>query len=76
MRNTLPEVARTGWSIQVYSGDRRLLCSFEPSHAWLFAAGFGAGFLLALLSTGHLHAPTTVSESPAADAINAPFDLD
>ncbi|NJL00231.1 MAG: hypothetical protein HC910_06535 [Spirulinaceae cyanobacterium SM2_1_0] len=76
MRNTttLPEIAREGWSVQIYSSDRRLLCSFEPSHAWTLVAGFGAGFLLALLSVGHLQPQVTASEHSAE--MQAPLQLD
>ncbi len=37
-----------GWLVHVYSGDRRLLCVLEPSHAWMFLLGCGLGILLAL----------------------------
>lgn len=36
-----------GWAVHVYAGDRRLLCSFNPSHGWLFLAGLAIGGLLA-----------------------------
>ncbi len=38
-----------GWSIQVYSGDRRLLCTLEPAHMWMFFAGLVAGLLIAII---------------------------
>ncbi len=37
-----------GWLVQVYSGDRRLLCVLESSHAWIFLLGCGFGLLVAL----------------------------
>jgi len=37
-----------GWLVQVYSGDRRLLCVIESSHAWTFLFGCGLGLLLAV----------------------------
>lgn len=37
-----------GWLVQVYSGDRRLLCVLDSSHAWTFLLGCGFGLLLAL----------------------------
>lgn len=37
-----------GWLVQVYSGDRRLLCVLESSHAWTFLLGCVFGLLLAL----------------------------
>lgn len=38
-----------GWSVVVYSGDRRLLCSLHPSHGWMFIIGLVSGLLLAAL---------------------------
>jgi hypothetical protein len=38
-----------GWLVQVYSGERRLLCVFESSHAWTFVLGCGFGLLLAVV---------------------------
>jgi len=37
-----------GWLVQVYTGDRRLLCILDSSHAWTFVLGCGFGLLLAL----------------------------
>jgi hypothetical protein len=37
-----------GWLVQVYGGDRRLLCVLDASHAWMFALGCGVGLLLAV----------------------------
>lgn len=41
-----------GWSIQIYSSDRRLLLFLTPAHIWLFVAGMalGAFIVFALLS--------------------------
>ncbi len=39
---------REGWLVQVYNGDRRLLCVLESSHAWTFLLGCGFGLLLAV----------------------------
>ncbi len=38
-----------GWVVQVYNGDRRLLCILEPIHGWFFLMGCGAGLLLAVM---------------------------
>lgn len=35
-----------GWAVHVYASDRRLLCSFNPSHFWLFLIGLAVGGLL------------------------------
>ncbi len=37
-----------GWLVQVYSGDRRLICVLDSSHAWTFLLGCGFGLLLAV----------------------------
>ncbi|MEA5513605.1 hypothetical protein [Nodularia sp. UHCC 0506] len=37
-----------GWLVQVYGGDRRLLCVLELSHAWTFLLGCGFALLLAV----------------------------
>jgi hypothetical protein len=37
-----------GWLVQVYGGDRRLLCVLEASHAWTFLVGCGFGLMLAV----------------------------
>ncbi len=37
-----------GWLLQVYGGDRRLLCVLDSSHAWTFLWGGVFGLLLAV----------------------------
>lgn len=37
-----------GWLVQIYRGDRRLLCVLDASHAWTFLWGCGFGLLLAV----------------------------
>ncbi|MEA5537250.1 hypothetical protein [Crocosphaera sp. XPORK-15E] len=43
------ETIDEGWSVQIYDGKRRLICSLEPSHGWLFSGGCLMGFLLAII---------------------------
>ncbi|MEO1067990.1 MAG: hypothetical protein AAFW95_02570 [Cyanobacteria bacterium J06638_6] len=38
-----------GWAVQVYGGNRRLLCVLGPSHGWIFLAGCCAGLLLSVI---------------------------
>ncbi|MEM9006710.1 MAG: hypothetical protein AAGE59_24685 [Cyanobacteria bacterium P01_F01_bin.86] len=38
-----------GWVVQVYGGNRRLICVLEPSHGWIFLIGCGVGLLLAVI---------------------------
>jgi hypothetical protein len=58
-----------GWLVQVYSGDRRLLCVLEPSHAWTFLVGCGFGLLLAVgwfsLATASASTPHVPASIPA-----------
>lgn len=37
-----------GWVVHVYGSDRRLLCSLERSHGWIFAAGLAVGLVLGI----------------------------
>ncbi|HAN45439.1 MAG TPA: hypothetical protein DCQ32_02680 [Cyanobacteria bacterium UBA8156] len=37
-----------GWLVQIYSGNRRLLCVIDSSHAWSFLIGCGLGLLFAV----------------------------
>jgi len=38
-----------GWLVQIYNGERRLLCVLESSHAWSFLLGCGFGLLVAVV---------------------------
>jgi hypothetical protein len=60
-----------GWSVQIYSSDRRLLCSLEPSHAWGFLVGISVGVVLALVGTQHLHTQpqTSTTTTPSTTTI-------
>lgn len=42
LKQSLSEMNQ-GWIVNIYGGDRRLLCSLEPSHAWAFAVGLIVG---------------------------------
>ncbi|MEO0408823.1 MAG: hypothetical protein AAF289_15880 [Cyanobacteria bacterium P01_A01_bin.135] len=37
-----------GWSVHIYDRKRHLLCTFEPSHAWVFLLGGVLGLCLGL----------------------------
>ncbi|AFY62253.1 hypothetical protein [Synechococcus sp. PCC 6312] len=60
--NQQPANLDLGWSIQIYSGQRRLLCVLDASHAWSLITGIGFGFLCALLT---IHAPMNQAQSPS-----------
>ncbi|MGI0484798.1 hypothetical protein ACN4EK_05115 [Pantanalinema rosaneae CENA516] len=64
-----------GWSVQIYSPNRRLLCSIYPSHAWAFSAGLALGLILALVSLSH-QTPTHSSKASVPSSIAAPVNLD
>ncbi|MFP4134456.1 MAG: hypothetical protein ACLFRN_04815 [Halothece sp.] len=51
--NYLKDEIDEGWSVQIYGRDRRLLCSFYPSHGWTFFLGFIFGLLLTFLILGN-----------------------
>lgn len=64
-----------GWSVIVYSGDRRLLFSLNPSHAWIFVIGIMVGFFGAVVGySTSLHATSEPpsSEQPALEKADPP----
>lgn len=72
--NQSKETLDNGWSVQIYSRDRRLLCSLYPSHGWALLIGMMLGLILALVgSSSQVHPSSPPSVSTPADA---PLDLD
>ncbi len=68
------ETIERGWSLQLYSSDRRLLCAFDPSHGWVFFIGIALGFCIATIG---LRQPITVQYAPPTSApMNAPLGID
>ncbi|MGK7913289.1 MAG: hypothetical protein AB4050_17685 [Synechococcus sp.] len=69
-RRSQPKLdANKGWIVQVYGGNRRLLCVLEPSHGWIFLIGCSVGLLLSVIwfNTAHygpVVEPTSPRESP------------
>ncbi|MGB3495163.1 MAG: hypothetical protein WBA57_20710 [Elainellaceae cyanobacterium] len=61
-----------GWSVIVYSGDRRLLCSLHPSHGWMFAIGIVVGFLVAVIGYSSVIQATPDSPSSEQPALEQP----
>lgn len=70
----LQKMPDEGWSILIYSRDRRLLCSLDPSHGWTLLAGILLGFIFALVSTS-ARIPAQPS-APISAPMNAPLNLD
>ncbi|MEA5419813.1 hypothetical protein VB712_11310 [Spirulina sp. CCNP1310] len=76
MQKLQNSVRSEGWSIQVYSGDRRLILSLDASHAWLLGTGIGIGFGIALLGLrGQCQAAQPPSPGESAPLV-APFQVD
>lgn len=48
MKKLPDQVTDGGWSVQVYSGDRRLLCSLDPSHVWMLMLGIFLGLVMGI----------------------------
>lgn len=63
-----------GWSIQVYSRDRRLVCSLYPSHGWVFMIGIVLGFLVT--AVGFRGQPVAQSSLPNPSPTEAPLRLE
>ena len=62
--------ADTGWAIQVYGRNRRLLCVLDASHGWIFITGCCVGLLLSLIWVNIARdsssvEPITPTETPA-----------
>ncbi|MGJ3246455.1 MAG: hypothetical protein ACFE0I_10315 [Elainellaceae cyanobacterium] len=70
----LQETLDSGWSVQIYGRDRRLLLALDPSHGWTFLAGIVLGFIVALagLSGQSLSDSSRSTSSP----MSAPLNLD
>lgn len=68
------ETIERGWSLQLYSSDRRLICAFDPSHGWVLTAGIALGFCIATIG---FRAPMTKHDLPSSSIpMNAPLMLD
>ncbi len=73
----LKEKVSSGWSLQLYSGDRRLLWSLDPSHAWTLLIGGIVGFSSALLLGFSYPEGSTRSVDPVVDQTITPLlDID
>lgn len=65
MKYSIKDEIDEGWSVQIYGRDRRLLCSFYPSHGWIFLAGFVFGLLVTLIMVGQHSNPDSSLTSPS-----------
>ncbi|AFY36657.1 hypothetical protein Lepto7376_0212 [[Leptolyngbya] sp. PCC 7376] len=69
----LKEQISSGWSLQFYSGDRRLLWSLDPSHAWTFLIGTILGLSTTLLFGFSYPEETVKSVDPVIDQTVTPL---
>ena len=70
----------SSWSIHIYHG-RRLLCSFYPSHAWLFVLGATLSALLIFAGSRLSNCATQPSrrsptQSPQPTQVAPPLQVD
>ncbi|MFG6102520.1 hypothetical protein D0962_30070 [Leptolyngbyaceae cyanobacterium CCMR0082] len=56
-----------GWLVQVYSGDRRLLCVLDASHGWSFLLGCGLGLLLSVTWINAARYSTPLEPTPPTE---------
>lgn len=66
--------AQEGWAIHIYGGDRRLLCSFYPSHGWSMVAGLALGIILAVSWIDYPQSNQPLK--PVAQPLPAPLAVD
>ena len=59
------QTTNEGWAVLVYSGDRRLICSLNQSHLWLFVSGLCVGMIASLVIFS-LQLPRQTAASPEA----------
>lgn len=66
------------WIIHVYGPNRRLVCTLDPSHGWVFAVGLVLGLMVGVGASSHsATTPPTHSQAPAnSSTLEAPLQLD
>lgn len=74
--NKLHHPTQEGWAIHVYSCDRRLLCTLDPSHGWMFIAGLALGLMVAIIGYNLPHEPTVIIPQPPNPDLVAPLQID
>ncbi|MEM6837502.1 MAG: hypothetical protein AAF609_11650 [Cyanobacteria bacterium P01_C01_bin.120] len=65
---------REGWSVQVYSSDRRLLWVLEPSHCWTFLLGCGFGLLLSVIWFNVARYSSPIEPVPSSESSKLQID--
>jgi hypothetical protein len=72
----LHHTTQEGWAIHVYSCDRRLLCTLEASHGWMFIAGLALGLTLGIIGYNLPPRPTIATPQDPSPDIVAPLQVD
>ena len=73
---SLTEAVESGWSIQIYSSDRRLICSLYPSHGGALLGGIILGFLMAILVLQNQNTASFPQPNHSLEPVEAPLQLD
>ncbi|MEA5451796.1 hypothetical protein VB780_24685 [Leptolyngbya sp. CCNP1308] len=74
--NKLHHTTQEGWAVHIYDCDRRLLCTLEPSHGWMFMAGLALGLTLGIIGYNLPQEPAAVPpQAPKLDIV-APLQID
>ncbi len=74
--NKLHHTTQEGWAVHVYDCDRRLLCTLEPSHGWMFMAGLALGLTLGIIGYNLPHGPAMAPPQDHNPDIVAPLQID
>ena len=73
---TTHHTVQDGWTIHIYSSDRRLLCSLDPSHGWALAVGGILGVVVALVGFSASSPCLATQESTTPTHLTAPLQVD
>jgi hypothetical protein len=63
-----------GWTVHVYSSDRRLLCTLNASHCWSLVIGLALGIVLTASWFGHSY--SELPQSSIDEPMSAPLGVD
>ena len=61
-----------GWCVHIYDRQRRLLCTLEPSHGWIFLLGCIFGLVLAIAWV-NIAQPSSETPSPRSPSTESPM---
>ncbi|NJL86202.1 MAG: hypothetical protein HC886_09805 [Leptolyngbyaceae cyanobacterium SM1_1_3] len=72
----LDQTLNTGWVVHVYDGNRRLLLTLEPAHAWAFLVGAIAGLTIAAVGYNLKLPSSALPPATEHTPMSAPLQLD